>query len=102
MLPRRPRGKRGPMTAERARVRGRWSCWGGRPPTASLCQNEVVEISNEGAVRGQSYPHWYGHVQERFSAAWGKCGRAAGAAQEAAATAAAWVLREAASHPNRH
>src|SRR5215217_5094093 len=48
-----------------------WSCWGGRPPTASLCQNEVAEISNEGAVHERDYPDWYGHVQDCFSAAWG-------------------------------
>src|SRR5712671_2474822 len=62
-------------------------CWGGRPPTASMCQNEVVVDLNKEAVRERSYPHWSGHVQECFSAAWCECGRAAGAAQEVAAAA---------------
>jgi hypothetical protein len=34
-------------------------CWGGRPPTASLCQTEVVaDSSDKGAVRDEDYPHW--------------------------------------------
>jgi hypothetical protein len=38
-------------------------CWGGRPPTASVCQNEVCRGSQtREAARGQDYPNWYGHV----------------------------------------
>jgi hypothetical protein len=36
-----------------------------------LCQNEVVEISDKGAVRGPDYPNWNGYVEAYFSAAWG-------------------------------
>src|SRR6267154_5458345 len=60
-------------------------CWGGRPPTASMCQNEVVAISNEGAVHGEAYPNWYGHVEASLSAAWCQRSRGAGASPEAAA-----------------
>src|SRR5882757_4231804 len=42
-----------------------------------MCQNEVVAISNEGAVRGEAYPNWYGHVEASLSAAW--CERSGGA-----------------------
>src|SRR5436190_13309864 len=51
-------------------------CWGGRPPTASMCQNEVIAISKEGD-RGEAYPNWYGHVEASLSAAW--CQRGGGA-----------------------
>src|SRR5260221_6038259 len=50
-----------------------------------LCQNEVVEISDKGAIRGPDYPHWNGYVEAYFSAARGGCRRATGGAQEAAA-----------------
>src|SRR4051794_20273347 len=68
-------------------------CWGGRPPTASLCQNEavirlVVEASNKGAVRDEHYPHWHRYVQECFSIAWSRYSRKADLAQEIAAIAA--------------
>src|SRR5262245_42403640 len=71
--------KREPMNTDRAIFLSRggapswaWcSCWGGRPPTASLCQNEVAQISNKGAVHERDYPHWGGHVQACFSGAWG-------------------------------
>src|SRR3954469_25819939 len=43
-------------------------CWGGRPPTASTCQSEVVGDLTEEAVRGQAYPHWNGYVEADFSA----------------------------------
>src|SRR5258708_40378165 len=70
--------------SHRAKKGGRGVCWGGRPPTASMCQNEVAKISDKGAVHERYYPNWCGHVQECFPAAWRGCGRAAGAAQEAA------------------
>src|SRR5215813_7018620 len=63
-------------------------CWGGRPPTASLGQNEVVGDSfpqTKGAVREQDYPHWHRHVQEYFCAAWSGCSRAAGSTPQATA-----------------
>jgi hypothetical protein len=66
------------------RETGRY-CWGGRPPTASVCQNEVSDSSNKGAVREQDYSNWRGYVQECFSVAWSGCGGKAGAAQDAAA-----------------
>src|SRR5712664_3621948 len=50
-----------------------------------LCQNEVVEISDKGAVREPDYPHWNGYVEAFFSAARGGCRRADGAPQEASA-----------------
>src|SRR6266702_698440 len=53
------------------------------PLRHQLCQNEVVEISNKGAVRGADYPHWNGYVEVYFSAAWGGCGGTAGVAQTA-------------------
>src|ERR1700682_5301508 len=41
-----------------------------------LCQNEVVAISDKGAVREADYPHWHGYVEAFFSAARGGCRRA--------------------------
>ena len=41
------------------------------PLRHQLCQNEVVEISDKGAVREPDYPHWNGYVEAYFSAAWG-------------------------------
>ncbi len=39
------------------------------PYGIALCQNEVVEISDKGAVRGPDYPHWNGYVEAFFSVA---------------------------------
>src|SRR2546430_5691951 len=50
-----------------------------------MCQNEVVEISDKGAVREPDYPNWNGYVEAYFSAAWGCCRRAGGGAQAAPA-----------------
>src|SRR5258706_15883312 len=36
-----------------------------------MCQNEVVEISDKGAVREPDYPHWNGNVGAFFSVARG-------------------------------
>src|ERR1700686_4420911 len=41
------------------------------PLRHQLCQNEVVQISDKGAVRGPDYPHWNGYGEAYFSAAWG-------------------------------
>jgi hypothetical protein len=41
------------------------------PYGIALCQNEVVEISDKGAVREPDYPPWNGYVEAYFSAAWG-------------------------------
>src|SRR6266404_2426563 len=62
-------------------------CWSGRPPTASMCQDEVVAISNEGAVRGKAYPSWYGHLEASLPAAWCQRSGGGGASREAAAEA---------------
>ena len=59
-------------------------CWCGRPPTASMCQNEVVEISSKGAVHGQDYPHWHRHFEECFSTARGRRSGAGCVAAQAA------------------
>src|SRR5258705_4883694 len=32
-----------------------------------MCQNEVVEISDKGAVREPDYPNWNGYVEAYFS-----------------------------------
>src|ERR1700676_1604546 len=60
-----------------------------------MCQNEVVEISDKGAVREPDYPNWNGYVEAYFSAARGGCRRAAGAAQEFAAQRGAGVFCQA-------
>src|SRR6516225_479746 len=94
----RPEGPR----ARNPVITGVGYCWGGRPPTASMCQNEAVtDSSNKGAVREQDYPHWHGYVQERFSVAWRGCSRAAGAAQEASAYPSAHVLRQVGADTDR-
>jgi hypothetical protein len=41
------------------------------PYGIAMCQNEVVEISDKGAVREPDYPHWNGYVEAFFSAARG-------------------------------
>jgi hypothetical protein len=41
------------------------------PYGIAMCQNEVVEISDKGAVREPDYPHWNGYVEAYFSAARG-------------------------------
>src|SRR6266849_1114808 len=67
-----------------------------------LCQNnEVVEISDKGAVREPDYPHWNGYVEAFFSAARGGCRRAAGVAQEAAAQPGVGVFCQAAANRDR-
>src|ERR1700687_6344666 len=63
-----------------------------------LCQNEVVAISDKGAVREPDYPHWHGYVEAFFSAARGGCGRAAGVAPEAAAQRGVGVFCQAAAN----
>jgi len=40
------------------------------PYGIAMCQNEVVEISDKGAVREPDYPNWNGYVEAFFSAAW--------------------------------
>src|ERR1700728_4832048 len=65
------------------------------PYGIALCQNEVVEISDKGAVRGADYPHWHGYVEAFCSVARGRCRRAAGAAPEAATRRCVSVFREA-------
>src|SRR5262245_41637325 len=57
------------------------------PPTASMCQNEVVRSQARETVHGRCYSHWYGYVQECFSTAWSGWKRAACAAPEAASSA---------------
>src|SRR6266436_4815334 len=84
-----------------APIKGHGVCWGGRPPTASMCQNEVAKISDKGAVHERYYPNWCGHVQECFPAARGGCGRAAGAAQEAAPARFFELFRPAAADQGR-
>src|SRR5258708_27938794 len=66
-----------------------------------LCQNEVVEISDKGAIRGPDYPHWNGYVEAYFSAARGGCRRATGVAQEAAAQRGIGVFCQAAANRDR-
>src|SRR6476660_4248440 len=75
--------------------------WGGRPPTASMCQNEVVEISDKGAVREPDYPNWNGYVEAYFSSAWGGCVGAAGVAQATGAQANAGIFCRAAADRDR-
>ena len=55
------------------------------PYGIKLCQIEVVEISDKGAVRGKDYPNWNGYVEAFFSIARGGFGRAASATPEVAA-----------------
>src|ERR687892_217128 len=83
-----------------------WLCWGGRPPTASMCQNEVVEISrigtsSKGAVHERYYPNWSGYVQECFSATRRECCGTSGAAQEAAPARLPELFRKAAADQGR-
>src|ERR1700692_3164331 len=66
-----------------------------------MCQNEVVEISDKGAVREPDYPNWNGYVEAYFSAARGGCRGAAGAAQEAATQPGAGVFCQAAANRYR-
>src|SRR5450631_2949201 len=61
----------------------------------------LLQISDKGAVREPDYPHWDGYVEAFFSAAWGGCRRAAGAAQEAAAQGDVGVFRQAAADRDR-
>src|SRR5438445_12048636 len=71
------------------------------PRRHQLCQNEVAKISDKGAVHERYYPNWCGHVQECFPAAWRGCGRAAGAAQEAAPARFLELFRAAAADQGR-
>ena len=65
----------------RARIFRARSFWNSCPvgvdgPRRHRCARmRSLQISNRGAVRGEAYPHWYGHVQECFRAAWRGCGR---------------------------
>src|SRR3981081_4599037 len=52
----------------------------------------LLQISDKGAVREPDYPHWNGYVEAFFSAARGRCRRAAGVAPEAAARRAFGVF----------
>src|ERR1700750_852675 len=71
------------------------------PYGIALCQNEVVEISDKGAVRGPDYPHWNGYVEAFFSVARGRCRRAAGVAPEAAAQWWGGIFRQATADGDR-
>src|SRR4029453_18193762 len=43
-------------------------------PTASMCQNEVVEISDKGAVREPDYPNWNGYASHYWARELGRLG----------------------------
>src|SRR5260370_30673329 len=72
------------------------------PYGIAMCQNEVVAISDKGAVREPDYPNWNGYVEAFFSAARGGCRRAAGVAQEAAAQPGVGVFCQAAADRDRN
>ena len=56
------------MVEEMLAARGIVVRWGGRPPTASVCQDAVVRTRSTGAARDEHQHDWHRHSQVHLSA----------------------------------